>query len=315
MEKQTKRKNFNESQITNVESVYNKIKFDVISKKEIFPIKIAKIINFFYLVVTIILFIINEIFLKNFFLYLSNYYTKFFTFDITKIYIGFMYISVTNIKWELHSCLLPNENYNYSEIYDQLIISNIDYILEFKDSISSLGTEYSKIFAKSLTTKLNIYGSNKTEEYQFKINNVLDFMISGGIDIIKEHKSLINLINNETSFNPLTYRYNELIDLQKITYSFLNSDKDGYSDKQKNEIIGQKSKDFAILCNAIFLFGIVTFYIIYLFRIHIIELYFLEKLIYFNSPNFEKYLKNLEEIKKKFKMIKLMKKKKKMKKI
>ena len=69
--------------------------------------------------------------------------------------------------------------------------------------------------------------------------------------------------------------------------------------KQKNEIIGQKSKDFAILCNAIFLFGIVTFYIIYIFRIHIIELYFLEKLIYFNSPNFEKYLKNLEEIKKK----------------
>jgi hypothetical protein len=115
--------------------------------------------------------------------------------------------------------------------------------------------------------------------------------------VLKEHESLKKLINNETTFNNLSYGYNELIDLQKISLIYYNSDTDGFSNQQKNKNI-KNSQDFTFISNSIILFGILIFYIVNVFRIHIIELFFLEKLIYFNSPNFDKYLKNLEEIKK-----------------
>ena len=206
---------------------------------------------------------------------------------------------VTNIKWELHSCLIKDPFNDFSKLYEELITSNIDYILEFKNSIPTFGAEYSTRLAINKTIELNIYGTDKGEEYIFTLNNVLDFMISAGINTIKVHDSLVQLINEKEPFDKLSYGYNELIDLQKISYIYYFSDTNGFSNEQKKANIVKKSTNFTLICNAIFLFSIVIFYIIYISRIQIIEMYFLEKLIYFNSTEFDKYLKNLEDIKKK----------------
>ena len=111
----------------------------------------------------------------------------------------------TNIKWELDSCLGTNEYIDFSHLYDQLIIENIDYILKYKNAILSFGSEYNSFLSVSRTIGLNIYGTDKGEKYVFKVNNVLDFIISGGIDIIKEHNSLIELKNNDSIFDNLSY--------------------------------------------------------------------------------------------------------------
>ena len=297
--KKAQKNNYSESQISNIQSGFNKIKLDVINKKEVFPIRMAKILSFIYLIVTIVFIVLSESFVKKYFIHISNFCSSNLLFNMTKVNVGIIYIMVTNIKWELHSCLIPNPIYDFSKLYDQLIISNIDYILKFKNYIPSLGAEYNTILAINKKIQLNIYGTEKSEEYAFTLNNILDFIISAGIDIIKVHNSLSQLINENNIFDTLSYGYNELSDLQRISYLYYTSDVNGFSNEQKKTNIAKKSTDFTLICNVIVLFSIVIFFIIYIFRIHIMEMYFLDKLIYFNSIEFDKYLKNLEEIKKK----------------
>ena len=286
-------------QSNNIESSLNKIKLDIINKKAIFPIKLIKFLSLIFLIVTCFFIIYNEILVDKYFVYISKFFEYNINFNITKINVGVVYIMVSNIKWELHFCYEPNRLYNLTKLYEDTINQNIQYILKFKKLINNFGEEYQDIVNKNHNIELNIYGTDKNEEYKFNLDNILYFIINAAINTLKEHGYLLNKSKVEYYLNPLSFGYNELIDLQNITYLYYISDIDGFTNEEKIKILRTYSNTFTLICNSIILLGLLIIYIIYIIRIHKIEIYFLRKLIYFNSTNFDNYLKTLEETKKK----------------
>ena len=297
----TKKKIISNTESTTIESSLNKIKLDIINKKSIFQIKLIKFLCLIFLIVTSFFIIYNEILLKKYFVNISKTLEYNLYFNITKINVGIVYIMVTNIKWELHSCIMRSNknNYNFTKIYDDLITKNIGYILEFKNIINNFGEEYKDIVNKNHNIGLNIYGTDKNEEYKFNLDNILYYIINGGINVVKEHGSLLIKTIQANKLNPLSFGYNELIDLQNITYLYFISDIDGFTNEEKTKKVRTYSNNFTLISNSIILLVLLIIYIIYIINIHKIEIYFLGKLIYFNSTNFDNYLKSLEEIKKK----------------
>ena len=75
----------------------------------------------------------------------------------------------------------------------------------------------------------------------------------------------------------------------------------GFKGENKKNRIDKVFKNFQIgfVFSGLSLLLILTIYIMLILRIHNIEIYFIGKLLNFNSPNFNIYLKKLEEIKKK----------------
>ena len=107
--------------------------------------------------------------------------------------------------------------------------------------------------------------------------------------------------SKETNYNlnPLTIWYSELLDLENQSYLYYFSDINGFTGKEKNKKIENISNIFPLVFNSIILIFFLISYFIIISKFYNIEIYFLEKLINFNSINFEGYIKNLEDIKKK----------------
>ena len=102
--------------------------------------------------------------------------------------------------------------------------------------------------------------------------------------------------------DPLVFEINELLDLIDQTYLYYYSDLNGFKGEEKtkkiNKIYNKFPTIFAI--NTLFSIIIFIFYLRLILHIHNSEIYFLEKLINFNTTNFEGFLNKLNELKKKF---------------
>ena len=77
------------------------------------------------------------------------------------------------------------------------------------------------------------------------------------------------------------------------------SDIDGFTEAEKKNRIKRVSNILPLISNSLISVVLLIIYIFFIIRLHRNEIYFLEKLINFNSTNFDGYLKNLDEIKKK----------------
>ena len=113
--------------------------------------------------------------------------------------------------------------------------------------------------------------------------------------------SIIEKINAGETYDELTFGVNELYDLIENSYIYCSSNIEGYLNDKKitkiNEVFGNGYILFSI--NGIIILIILSLYIFYTVRIYNIEIYFVNKLLNFNSEKFEGYLKQLNEIKKK----------------
>ena len=88
-----------------------------------------------------------------------------------------------------------------------------------------------------------------------------------------------------------------------LSFDYFSSDVKGLIGNEKISLVNHKFKNnylriIIAVALSIFLLGIFLYYIFYFNKL---ELFFLDKLIIFNSPNFENYLKVLEDLKKKLK--------------
>ena len=86
------------------------------------------------------------------------------------------------------------------------------------------------------------------------------------------------------------------------TYQYYCTDLNGFKGEEKTKKINKIYNDFhyIFIVNAVLSIIIFIVYIKFILHIHNIEIYFLEKLINFNTPNFEAFLNKLNELKKKF---------------
>ena len=295
--------NSKDFQTSNIYSKFNKIKLDIINKKNIYPIRIMIYLCFAFSISTIILMIKYQKSLEKSFSSLSTFLDENIFFNMTKMTIAVLYITSINIKWQLHSCNLTSL-YNMSSLNEEMLFGNIYYLGWIKNFTNNLGKDYKEILLQKHDIELRIYGSSKKEKYRYDFNNLLTFFINSEINLLDIYPSLLIELNTtkEQRLSPLTKGLNELNDLADQTYNFYISGIKGFQGEEKtkkiNEIFRNSSICF-ILCGIILIIIIIIF-IIYILILNSIESFFVNKLLNFNSNNFDNYIKQLDEIKKKF---------------
>ena len=183
---------------------FNKLKLNIINKKETFPIKIIIYLCLLFIISTIIFLILNFKLKKESFQNLSNFLDENVFFNLTKMSVAVLYITSINLKWQFHSCNTTNL-YNMSSLYKETLSENIDYLIWLKDFTTHFSQDYKDIVLKKNIIKLNIYGTKQNEKYKFNYYNILSLFINNGINLLKfypyylektkETKSIFNLWN------------------------------------------------------------------------------------------------------------------------
>jgi hypothetical protein len=123
----------------------------------------------------------------------------------------------------------------------------------------------------------------------------LNLIITNGVKVIGTLDEYLSS-EEENEF----YKIN-LFNLISHSWNYFSSKIDGFYGENKNDKVEDHFANFpicAIICGGIFLILVLAF--LYLIKqLYILEINFLERLINFNTPSFENYLKKLEELKKK----------------
>ena len=284
-------------------SGFNKIKNDIINKKEIIPLKIMKIICYIFIIITIgcmILDLFKQIYSFN---QLSNFLMDNLFFNKTKIAIASLYTISVNIRWLSHSifqnstaCLYGN----WIEFNKLLLKESLKYVEIQKNASNYLGEDFNDILTKRFPIELNVHRFEEKEKYDFTFDNIMTFLVNSIIKVIDQDDYYISLNCKEI---PKIVGLNEtkLQNLIDQTFNFYISNISGFKGNEKIKKIEKNFYSFPIplMIISLFLLCILILYIYYITNLYYIEIYFLEKLINFNSPNFENYFKKLDEIKKK----------------
>ena len=280
----------------------DKLKMDIVNRRDTIQIKMMKYLCLIFWIVTLFFFIYEETAMKNKFQKLSNFLLQNIHFNITKMNVAVIYITTTNIKWQTHLCNLTG-SIDRSQLNKKLITENIDYLLIGKNETNYFYEEYNEILEKRYNVELRVYGSEEKEVYQYNLDNLITFFINSGIKILEKYDSFIERINEtKEQIDPLVYGINELLDLIDQTWQYYFSDLNGFKGEEKTKKINKIYNNVPIIfiINTFLSIIIFTFYLMLILHIHKFEIYFLEKLINFNSTNFEGFLIKLNELKKKF---------------
>ena len=274
---------------------FNKIKNGIIEKKDSIQIIIMKYVSFFFVVITVILAIYDYSFSNKLYSDLVQYLKENIFFTHSKIMTSCIYMTSINIKWVKYKYI--NEDscmFNCSIFYIKILEKCIKNLKTGKDSIFTFDEDYQDIILKRRKINVNIYNSNETQDIYLDVNDNLNFILSKGIKLIGSYKDYLNFYGADKI---------NMENLVHQSYDYFKYGTQGYSGEEKSSKVLQKFNNNyltiiigTILC--VILLGVFSYFIFYFNQI---ELYFLDKLINFNSPNFENYLRVLEELKKKLK--------------
>ena len=284
-------------------SGFNKIKNDIINKKEIFPLKIMKFLCFLFGILTITFMIFDLFQLIESYNKLSSFLVDNLFFNKTKISVAAIYIISVNIRWMSHSLYVNSTSCvsgNWIEYYKKLLRENLKYLDDQKDASSTLGNDFQQILYEKHTIYLDIHRFEEKEIYDFNFDNIITFLINSIIKIMDRYDYFIDDSCQEIS-KELGLNETNLNNLIEQAYFFYTSNISGFVGEEKTKRLNKNfsQSNIPLLTISIFLFCLLLIYIRYTIVLHHIEIYFLEKLINFNSTEFDVYIKKLDEIKKK----------------
>ena len=222
-------------------------------------------------------------------------------FNNTKIISASLSINGINIRWLSFSLYLNSTaciSGDFVSFYKDLLIQNIDFLESLKNELSTLGEHFQKIIFEKHPIEMNIYRSFEPDIYNFNLDNIITFLMNTGIKIV----------DNFSEFYPENCKIKflelggvNIKNLDDISYYLYNSNIIGYTGKEKTKLVNKYINifPFPLLIFCIFSIILLIAYGKYVISILNIELYFLEKLVNFNSLNFDNYIKRIDEIKKK----------------
>jgi len=284
---------------------YNKIKIDIINNQETFPLKMMKYLCYIFAVVTIILMILEFIQQKSAFNRLAYLLSQNLYFGETKINIACLYTIGVNIKWLSHSLFKNSKshlNNIWEEFLENLLESNLAIMEKLKTTISSNVEEFNEVINDLYVVEVYYYLLDEPLKNKFNLKNIFYSIVNNEIKI----KNKFNyFINNDCTKIPKELGINEinLKNMIEQTYYFYNLKLKVFTidEIKKNN---RADKDFfyfpsSVVISAVILLFLLFFFIYYIISLFNIEIYFLDKLINFNSTDFDNYLKKLDEIKKK----------------
>ena len=196
-------------------------------------------------------------------------------------------------------------------------------IYGFEDGINDLQKQ--KPLFTTFSKKEDIFNDKVKEMKEIKIINLhrvdvvkcnmefnLNLIINSCLKVIEFDSKLPELWNesliyiyeaasNDTDLEIVQYLNTSLDNLIEHSLQYARTDRNGYNENEKKEKIDKEFNPFPISLVIMIIFivlfiGVFFYFIYYLYEY---EVFFVEKLIDFNNPKFEAYIKQLEEIKKK----------------
>ena len=280
----------------------NQIKLKIINETKIFPMKMMKLMLYIFSILILFFMILQYIVKKNAYNQLSIFLEQNLFFNQTKNIIAILYTLVINVKWISHSLYIKESkcpNYNCSRFYQAGILENINILKSHRENFTKLDENFKDILNQKFLIKFDIYKYNESETYYFNYDNFLIFIINSGYYLLKIFLNFTNVttcieISKDFGIDEITI--NNLIE-QLYNFYYLNLD--GYSGEEKLKKINKIIEIFpvSLLASGLIITVILYFYLYYSISIYKTEKIFVIKLINFNSPSFDKYIKLLDTIK------------------
>ena len=281
---------------------FNKIKNNILGKKEFYSLTILKYICFLFGIFIIILMFFDFFQKKVAFNNLSKFLEENLIFNETKIIIAVLYTISVNLKWVSDSLYINSTycpTYNWSQFYKVVFKENIDSLENQRKIFYRIGKDFNAKFNERRIINLYIYKYNETVKYNFNIDNILVFLINNQIKILDKYHYFTNVTTCKEISKELGLNEIDLKNLIEVSYYIYNSNFDGFKGKEKIIKINYifYKFPFSFLFSGIILVIMFSLYVYYILYFHKLEINFLLKLINFHSPQFDKYIKKLDEIK------------------
>ena len=275
--------------------LFGRLKLNIINKRDSIQIIIMKVVSILFVVVVIILVIYDYLFTMNLYKNLVQYLDDNLVFTYSKIISSCIYISSVNIKWlkykyiDEYSCPV-----NCSIFYLKTLDKCIKNLRNQKDNMYSYDSDYYQIIMQRKNINLIVYNSDKQDILYVNLNDYLNIIISKGVKLIGAFNEYHNNYGKD--------RIN-MENLLSLSLKYFDSDTKGFKGNEKITQVKKKFKNnnTRIIISVIFCATLLVIFLYFIIDFNNLELFFLDRLINFNSPNFELYLKNLEELKKKLK--------------
>jgi hypothetical protein len=277
---------------------FNKLKNGILEKKEISSIKLMKYLCFLFGISTIGLIVWNNIQIQNNFSNLCDYLSQNLYFNHSKVVVSCVYLSTLNLKWQKDKYTNDTDceklRGNCTILYSGLLATCIKDIKTVKENSSLFYNDFKEILAKTRTINLELFNLSYTDELTIDVDNLLNLLIANGLKLNANLGLFFDTTNNiyDVNVENLLIQSKDYIQSEEI---------DGFNQAQKKDKINSQFYliPIPLICIIVVFILIVIAFGYLIFRLNDMEKFFLDKLIKFRSPNFDIYLKRLEDLKKK----------------
>ena len=278
---------------------FNRLKTFILNKKETSDVRLMKILSFVYGLITIAFLVYDSIQNKNNLNDMGEYLKENLYFNHSKIAVAILYFSGLNLKWfkDGHINVTSCPNRDCRQLYTNIMIEAINDIKTQKENFTKFYEDFREILKQTQKMDLDLYNLDYTEKIIIDTDNLLNLLVFNGLKL----KSGLDTYFNGTINGVYDIASSNLLK-QSLNYFYSNIS--SFRDIEKEKKIKENFTliPIALICVAVLFMALIIGFIYIVYKIYSNEIYFLEKLINFNSPNFDGYLKSLEDIKKRLRL-------------
>ena len=276
-------------------AIFNKLKNGIIENRETSTVRLMKYLTFIYGLVTIAFIIYDSFKNKNNLNEMGEYLKENLYFNHSKIAVASLYFAGLNLKWlkdgHITNKSCPNEN--CQKFYTELLVQAIDDVKTQKENITSFYEDFRDILKQEQIMELVLYNLNYTDKIRIDTDNLLNLLVFNGLKL----KAGLTIYFNGTKNGVYDIASSNLLS-QSINYIYSNISSFKSNQKEVKVHDNFKLLPISLICISIIFITLIIGFIYLVYKIHLTEIYFLEKLINFNTVNFDAYLKSLDELKK-----------------
>ena len=280
---------------------FNRLKGFILSKKETYNVRLMKVLVVLYGIISIAFLVYDSIQNKANLNDMGEYLKENLYFNHSKIAVAILYFSGLNLKWlrdgyiDDNSCPAKTCQMFYTDLMEEAI----DDIKTQKENFTKFYEDFRDILKIQIKIYLDLYNLNYQDSIDIDTDNLLNLLVFYGLKLKSGLEDYYDKSKNSGVFQIASSNLlRQSLTYFESTYSVSFKDKEKEEKIQKNFTLFPFSLVFVVVMFALIIIGLI--YLVY--KIYTNEIYFLEKLINFNSQKFEVYLKSLEDIKKRLRL-------------
>ena len=275
-------------------SSFTKLKFGIMGNEQPLFIIYMKIILFLFSIASIILIICDCLTANNEFSGVDTFLNENLFFNFTKISSDCFYIATTNLKFKQYNINILCDEPKCDYLYNDFIFLCINQVKEILERSSNYNKEYQEILSKRYPVYIYAYDTETLVQTTLDTINTLRLFLTQSLYIYHHYQDFLNGDNETYALleNVVfgTYYYNKFLTYIK-----------GFDEKERRKLAIEKYKTNKIflIVNIIICASSVIGLAVLISRFFKEEKYFIDKLVKFQSPKFDLYIKYLENLKKK----------------